>query len=277
MVARAAALLAAMVASAVAQHVGLRVDEADERVGTPLSKPEGRSRIGDDPRRIFQKLTSKSGAERRTAAQQLSWPTSEFPEPFDARLLLVNLDTDDEQEVIFIVSGSPATTVALVFDRQREGWWQVGHFSYWWHWDANQAERFIELREIVKYRRKDIIVRERNGGTGVATTQLSIYRLHNGRLYRVFDTAEDEYHYIYGGGAPVTETRRIEFPEADSSGQRFLVVHHRATREPDTPTKSNPITHKSDCSAYRWDSSRFTFVLDDPAAGRLCKTRELNK
>jgi hypothetical protein len=95
----------------------------------------------------------------------------------------------------------------------------------------------------VNYGRKDIIVRERNGGTGVATTQLSIYRLHNGRLYRVFDTAEDEYRYIYGGGATVTETRRVEFPESGSNGQRFLLIHHRATREPDIPTKNNLITH----------------------------------
>jgi hypothetical protein len=274
MIATAALLLAVIVPSAAAQYVGLPSVDVDERAGTPASKPEARNRVGDDPRRIFQKLTSTLEAERRTAAQQLSWPTSEVPEPFDARLLLVNLDADDEKEVIFVLSGSPLATVALVFDRQKEGWWRVGEFSYWWHWDANQAERFIELREIVKYGRKDIIVREQYGGTGVATTQLSIYRLHSGRLYRVFVAAEDEYHYIYGSGATVTDTRRVEFPEADSSGQRFLVVYHRSTTEPDIPTKRNPITSKSQCSAYRWDANRFTFVLDGPAASGHCKTPE---
>jgi hypothetical protein len=74
-------------------------------------------------------LTSKPEAERRTQ-QRLSWPTPEFPGPLDALLLLVNLETDDGQEVIlsFKLSGAYG---ALAFDRQSEGWWQAGHFSSW--------------------------------------------------------------------------------------------------------------------------------------------------
>jgi hypothetical protein len=37
--------------------------------------------------------------------------------------------------------------MALVFDQQKDGWMQVGRFDYWWHWDGNQAEKLIELRE----------------------------------------------------------------------------------------------------------------------------------
>jgi len=268
--------LAFMIASPAAQHVGVRVPDPDERVGTPLAKPEPRRPVGEAPQRIFQKLTSKSEDERRTAAQQLGWGTENLPPASDARLLLVHLDADDEQEAILVIS-NPLGTVAFVFDRQKEAWWRIGKFSYWWHWDANQAERIIELREIVRSGSKDIIVRERAGGTGIATTDLSIYRLHNGRLYRVFQIAEDEYYNRYGAAATVTETRRIEYPNADSTGRVFLVVHHRATTEPDLPTRRNPITEKSDCSAYRWDSNRFTFVVDGQAARQLCKTRDAGK
>ena len=256
---RAAVLLAALAVSVAAQ------------AENPSQKPEPRRRVGDDPRRIFLKLTSKSEAERRTAAQQLNWPKSEpAPAPFDARLLLVNLDMDEEQEAIFVFTGTPLATVALVFDRQEDVWWQVGNFFYGWHWDANQAEALIELREIVEAGRKDIIVREPNGGTGFARTQVSIFRLHNSRLYRVFSAAEHELYANKENTGEATESRRIEF-ETDPGLRAFLVVHHRKITKPDTPTKRNPVMEKSDCSAYRWEADRFTFVLDRPAAIRLCQ------
>ncbi|MFN7919926.1 MAG: hypothetical protein U0Q16_07505 [Bryobacteraceae bacterium] len=143
-------VLSSLSALAKAQHGGVAVAVEDERAGTPLVKPEPRFRIDSDPRQIFQKLISPAEAERKAAARSLRWETAETPVPFDARLLLVNLDSDDEQEVIFILSASPAATVALVLDHQREGWWQVGKFDYWWHWDSDQAERLIELRETVR-------------------------------------------------------------------------------------------------------------------------------
>jgi hypothetical protein len=253
-----------------AQQRGVRLDMDEERVGTPANQPEQRKRIGDDPARIFEKLLSKSESARRTAATQLKWHVAEFPEPLDARLFIVNLDADAEAEVIFVLSGTPASTVALVFDRRDNAWWQVGEFSYSWQWDPNVAEKLIELREIVAYRRKDLIVRERAGGTGVATTHLAIYRMHNGRLYKVFQTPEEEFYYVHGGGRTITEERQVEFPEPDSSGKRFLVVRHVKTTEPDVPTRQNSRQRVRGCSAFRWDSSRFIFARHRASAARLC-------
>jgi hypothetical protein len=245
------------------------------RQKTTLQGLQSRSRsLGSESPVIlfrFQKLIASSEAERKTAAQSLHWQTSEFPMPFDARLLLVNLDADDEQEVIIVLSGSPVSTVALVFDHQKDGWWQVGSFNYWWHWNGNQAERLIELREIVSYGRKDILVRTTAGGTGVAETTFSIYRLLNERLYRAFRTIEDGYHYVYGSGKTVSDKRTIDFPEEESRG-RFLVVHHVAKTEPNEPNKSNPINEKNSCSVYRWDSGQFAFTLDNANAGKFCRS-----
>ena len=89
-----------------------------------------------------------------------------------------------------------------------------------------QAERLIELREIVWYGRKDIIVREQAGGTGVAETTLSIYRMYEGRLYRIFRMIEDRYDAPIGGSGTITQHRQIEFPELDPATGKFLVVHY---------------------------------------------------
>jgi hypothetical protein len=246
---RAAALLAITATYAAPQHLG--IVETPEPAAKPSTKPEPRKRVSYDPRRIFQRIVD--GSEPG------------FTKPFDARLLLVNLDSDEDQEVIFVLTGSPASTIALIFDKQKEGWWQIGHFTYSWHWDANQAEKLIELREIVGYGRKDIIVRERAGGTGVATTELSIYRLLDGRLYRVFNTEEDNLYAVYGTDVVVRETRRVEFPES-----RLIVVHLSTTTTPDNPTKANPVRTETACAAYRWHQGRFTFIRDAAAAKQFC-------
>ena len=244
-----------------------------ENAGTPIEQPEPAKRVADEPGRIFQKLMSGSEEERKEAKRALRWDGAQFPKPFDGRLLLVNLDSDEEQEVILILSASFLGTVALVFDHREDGWWQVGSFGYSWHWNANQAERFIELREIVSYGRKDILVRITEGGTGIAETTLSIYRLSKGRLYRAFRTMEDGYRYVYGSGITVSDKRTIEYPESDSDA-RFLLVHHVSRTEPDEPSRSNPVREKKSCSVYRWEAREFTFKLDGGSGRKLCGGRD---
>jgi hypothetical protein len=259
---------------AVAQYI--RVEESDEheKVGTPASKPEPRKRIADDPRRIFQRLISKTAADRQSAAKQLGWDSAEFSQPDDARLFLTNLDSDEEQEVIIVYSfsGSPPGTVALVFDRQKDGWMQVGSFGYWWHWDSNQAEKLIELREIVSYRRKDILVRTRNGGTGVAETELAIFRMHDGKLYRVFRAVEDSYNTF--SGSIVEDERAITYP-GEYSSDSYIVVRHTRTKRPleeDSKRSVRPRPRVS-CTAFRWTPQRFTFLADKDASARFCADR----
>ena len=70
-------------------------------------------------------------------------------------------------------------------------------------------ERFFELREILPYAGKYILVRDIEGGTGVQQTQLSIYRLLNGSLYRIFETEDERWAYVYGGAKTVSRKSAI--------------------------------------------------------------------
>jgi hypothetical protein len=240
----------------------------------PIADPEPRKRITGDPVQIFRNAIASSEADRKLAAHALDMDVlAEYP-PSDARLLLVNLDADDEREIIYLLSESTGT-VALIFDHQADGWWEVGRFGYRWHWDPNKAERFVELREILPYGGKDILVRDMSGGTGASGTQLSIYRLLNGRLYRIFETEEESWGYVYGAAKTVSQRSIIDYPTDDTKGERFLVVRRVERTEPDEPTKAYPVTENTSCSPFRWNADRFAFVRDETGGRRLCRSSNL--
>jgi hypothetical protein len=251
------------------QHLSVQVPR--ETVGNPTSKPLQRRFVGVDPMMLYRGLLSSSPKERTQAFQQLRHQVTDASLPADARLYALNLDSDDDLEYVLIVTVSPAATLAFVFDKSAQGWCVVGEFSYGWHWDANEAERLIEFREIAWYGRKEIIVRERGGGAGVTETALSIYRMHNGYLYRVFHTTEDAFHYVYGAGRTEYEHRTIEYRDADADGHVFLVVHYDKRIEPDQ--HSRPLPEVRSCSAFRWNAGSFVFVEDTTAAPKVCTGR----
>src|SRR5207244_1152175 len=119
-------------------------------------------------------------------------------------------------------------TTALVFDKSKDGWWQVGAFDYSWHWNSHTAERLIGLREFVSSRRKDLVVRQESGGTGVVRTDLAVYRMHNGALYRVFNINESwEYDAIGQPGVSVyLEKHGVSFYDEDTAGRPSIMVRH---------------------------------------------------
>lgn len=147
----------------------------------------------------------------------------------------------------------------------------VGDFSYSWHWDVNEAERFIELREIVSASRKEIIVRDSGGGTGVAETWLSIYHMNNGHLYRVFRTMEDGFHFIVGDGTSEYDHRILEYPDRAWDSPAFVVVRHRKRIEP--AEKGQPVRSTADCSVFQWDGATFLFANEKAATPKLCSGR----
>lgn len=258
---------------AVAQrNVAVRVQKDAADVA---AKPEPRQRIFAEPATIVQKLLSTSEETRRIGFRQLGIRPeslrSRTAEVDDVRLFATNLDSDKDLERVLVYGTEPETT-ALVFDWNENGWWQVGAFSYWGY----SGDRLIELKPALDSTHNDVIVRMRSTGTGVARTELSIYRLAASRLYRVFRTLEEEDYDTSGpgkAGAWYFERRKLIFPVSNDAGQHFLIVHHtKATDQAATaPDRTPPCRPKSlSCSVYRWNSNTFSFVIDHAAHSTYC-------
>jgi hypothetical protein len=240
------------------QHLAIQ-HRPEEIPANPSSKPLPRRLVGVDPLTLYRDLTSSSKDERTRALRRLGDNFSEIEQPEDTRLYALNLDSDPGLEYVLEAKAAFAATIAWVFKKGPEGWWMVGEFNYSWHWDPNLAERFVEFREIVRPGRKEIIVRDTAGGSGLAQTRLAIYRMNNGFLYRVFATTEDSFSNVIGTGMAEYEHREIEYLEAG------LIVRLRKHLE-DGPDHKKPETRT--CSAFTWDAVAFRFVEDASA----CKT-----
>lgn len=265
----AAAALLAVSVPAFGQYLGLKPEV--EPPAKPIAKPEARRRMPLDPPTLFRNLLSSSTEDRRRAYRALRWgQNDDVSPPTDVRLYATNLDADPGLEYVLIVRGSIDNSAAYIFDKDSEGWWEIGQFYCSWHCFVAQAERLIELREIVWYGRKDIIVREQAGGTGVAETTLSIYRMYEGRLYRIFRMIEDRYDAPIGGSGTITQHRQIEFPESDPATGKFLVVHYRKLTESDTSGRNGTLRETHSCIVYRWDAARFMFAEDNSAVSKFC-------
>jgi hypothetical protein len=248
---------------------GQQITMPKEGIGNPTSKPEPRRLIATDPISLYRRLLSTSLQDRKDAFRMLAHDEIDADDPVEARLYAVNLDSDSDLEYILVATGHfPPRTFASVFDRAGESWWVIGDFSYWWHWGANEAEQLIGLREIVRNGRKEITVRDWSGGTGVTETWLSIYRMQNGYLYRVFRTLEDGFHFIVGAGTSEYEHRTLEYPDHDWNAPALLVARHLKRTEPSR--KGLAFRLSRNCSVFRWDSASFSFVEDKAAMPNLC-------
>lgn len=264
--------LTPLMALALAQHVAVKPPK--EPSAAPRGTPEPRRQILAPPATILSNLLSVSRETRRLAYQQLGLPPGDFDvsEPLDdARLLMVNLDEDDELEAILIYTVSRKLSDAVVLDKDNDGWWVVGGFFYWWHWTADKAERLIELREIVWPGHKDIVVRTGSGGTGVVRTDLSVYRLHRRQLYRVFGIAEETEYAAVGepGVDAYSDRNEVRFYEGDAAGPPAIVVRRTKTAFPSKSSVAASVKTLG-CTAYAWDAAGFVFSPDGAVATRLC-------
>jgi hypothetical protein len=255
-----------------AQHIAAVMPS--EPPANPVSKPEPRHRVAGSPLTIFTNLSSAAAETRRLAYRQLGIDSSlESLDVDDVRLEMLNLDTDDDLEAILVYTIGRRLTTAVVFDKSKDGWWQVGAFDYSWHWNSDTAERLIGLREIVWPRRKDLIVRQESGGTGVMRTDLAVYRMYNGALYRVFDINES-WEYDALGQQNVSaylEKHDVTFYDEDAAGHPSIMVRYTKTAYP-TDTSAKPKIEDLGCVAYGWDAAKFVFQPDTALTAKLCST-----
>ncbi len=185
----------------------------------------------------------------------------------------VNLDADPEPESILVTSDGRASN-AYVFDRQPGAWWIVGEFGYSWHWSEEQAERFIALQPLVSDG-MDILIRDEAGGTNVRETDLSIYRLLHGRLYRTFQATEAHSHDTFDTNIYVDERAEIEVEH--EQGSPVLIVRRRTDTTPKNPPDAKATTKRT-CAVWRWNPAQYRFVTDTSASARtLCASQSLTR
>lgn len=239
---------------------------------TPTARPESRMRVYADPAGIARNLLSPSEETRRLGFRQLgvtlNFPNNAVPNLVDVRLLATNLDDDQELERVLVYSFERRRlSAAHVFDFDGKSWWSVGEF------DDVEGSELIELKGATKAYYDDLVVRVNGHGTGFMSTELTIYRLWQGRLYRIFRTMEREAYDttdLHKSGEWRDDRRRLLFPLGDELGGSLLLAHHTRTTGFDPAALRR--TQSLGCAVYRWHGDALTFRPDEGIRAHWCDT-----
>lgn len=193
----------------------------------------------------------------------------------DARFYRVNLDDDPEMEAILMLNVGYRDTSVLIFKKSEARWWCVGVFSLWYMWTSDDAGRMLELRSIVDFDSKDIVIRTTAGGSDIQKEiELNIYRLYRGRLYRTFGLTEEfALRKFPSVEAMMIDDDRhlISYPEPKQGEDRYIVV--RRSRQ-SVPASEWDVVERPpkiiDCVPYRWNPVKYLFIADRSASPRFC-------
>ncbi len=127
---------------------------------------------------------------------------------------------------------------------------------------------FIALKATVHYRRKDLLVRSHSGGGGgLPQTELTLYRLYKGCLYRVLRAIEESW-----GLARIGRTAVI-FPEEYTGEEKYLVFAKSRWMCSDPDKAATCRTRALSCTVHKWDPKQFTFGIDSATLNRFCNSR----
>lgn len=243
----------------------------------PRPAIEPRTRLDIDPVALLEKLESPMAADRQSAYKALfgqAIDTETKPAPA-ARLAFIQLDRDAALEATMIVD-APGAKVAFVFDRLGDQWWRIGKFDNRKRDVRESFESMLEIRDIIGSNDgSDIIVRRWGYGTGVRAVRLSIYRLKDGALYRIFETVEEQTDGANEPGVHLFYQRRfLHFPDRDETQGPVMVVHQMEVGVPEPmsliPESLIHLGDTKDCAAYRWDETIFLLSKDSLATKRFC-------
>lgn len=258
----------ATVRPTLGQH--LRAETPHEQVGVPSSQPQPRKRLMTGPVALIQALLGNDREKKGAALRQLG-VTADSVELSGLHVDFINLAQDHNCEAVLTFSDDNRSTSVFVMYGNGDEWWQIGEFHYWWHWDSEQAEHFIEFRETVWPGTKDIIVRTRSGGTDLVQTEFSIYRVYEAKLYKVFDiVAEKEYSALgVPGVQSFYERASISFMTEDDAGVPSIVVDRTRTAMGDNRAyRRRPLS----CDGYAWSAKTFSFTRDQNITSNFCRS-----
>lgn len=142
-------------------------------------------------------------------------------------------------------------------------------------WTANAAERMLELRNIVDFDHRDVVIRLTAGGSDIQKEiELSMYRVYQGRLYRTFETTEEFALRRSSDVGEMIEDERNEiyYSEPQQGKDSYSVVRRSKQTMPSSEWGVLERPRKLvDCIPYRWDPIKYLFVADRSASGRFCQ------
>jgi len=252
---------------------------SEEQIGIPRQAPEPRRKLSKPPLELFNEVVSGAPATRLKSLAEFVGEDilQEYVDiGHDAQIRAIQLDDDPEPEFIAIFHFQFQTRV-IVADSTPEGWNIVGQFKYWYHWNADEAEKIVEVHPPF------ILIRESNGGTGIFEMTVHVYRLWKGRLYKTLELEESSDITMWGDPDHTrTITKRdIQFETGDFSlwttkplDERHPLPWLRVNTEERTTFngsdagKSHPVLS---CDGYEWIPESFEFKITKKATETVCK------
>jgi len=238
-----------------------------ETVGRLKAEPEPRRKLSRDPLEFVQDLVSPVAARGARAFSELtgSQMTEDAAPVPNSNFRAVNLDGDPDLEYVFTLlhGGITPSSSVVVVDRGADGWYAVGTFRYWWHWNAEDTERMVEVHAPF------LLVRDIEGGSGLSETRVKIFRLWQGRLFKTFEAEEE----ATSGGAGLDRKlqSRIHFREAGFPLGTGLEVRNDETTS-SAETRWRPVRRRS-CTGYAWVPRSFSFEASAMATREFCQSR----
>ncbi len=239
---------------------GIAAQLAVESTGEPLPKTppaaeaEAESKSEIDPDDAYRELVSGDAVRvvRAYHALDLSWIGESLP--VDVRAMAVNMDDDKAHLERVLIINNLSNTAVIVFTKKNGGWWRVisglcGAPT------GNCPSPFVELKQTVWYGTYDLVVHtDGKMGLGVSESHLQIYRMFQGRFYRVFDYVESA-HNMSG-----EESSKFRFSDVSSLETATIVVHQ---------SKEFRGRRSATCIPHIWNVEKFAF-LPVPPTRALC-------
>ncbi len=258
----------------------------------PLLNPE--KHLVSEPAELVRQLLSAEMSQRIAALEILGVPETlgkppppgweDFTKVVDARVVYANLDEDPELEAIVVFAQGPYAWAA-VLDREDDRWYRVALLNCWCKYEADPLARFIELRTLVDPGRRDLIVRDSLGGTGVYWRDAIMYRMKTGSLHEVLRIHEEKRNCDPTApperrGCSVTRAS-VSFLQQAAS-RRVVVSTVQGQLPVPPPQRGEPPVYPPPgddlravipvgCQGYAWDASRFRFAEDPRTTSIYCE------
>jgi hypothetical protein len=234
-------------------------------LGTPVRKAEPRRGLKRSPQELFRDFFDKDDAVRTRAMNELTgssldgfWPVS------DATLRAVDLNEDGRHEYIILLHSRLESDV-FVIDGDPGKWQIIGHFNFSHHWNAEDAERLVEVHAPF------ILIRDFGGGTGVTSSAVRLYRCWKGALYQVFEMTE--YAHFWEARAPgvASDTTEVRILFRGESFSEEPVLEVRRTDTTEFIDLRRP-RQKVSCKGYEWAAASFSLQSTARATNALCQS-----